>query len=103
MMNILGPDITGPPRSRAPAGKFGPPAWLFPGYNLARVSNDRPDQVESRRQWIRQRARQIYPGAEPIRCRVNWYSEVHSSTVSGTSGSSLLSRSLAKQIDIPLE
>jgi len=74
MTSMFAPVPAGGAR-RAPAGKFEPPAWLFPGYNLARVSRDDPERKESLRTWLRQRASEGYDKAPPTKFVVNWYDD----------------------------
>jgi hypothetical protein len=73
MGNVLSPLPTDPRPRRAPPNKLEPPAWLFPGYNLARVSRLQPEHVSSLRDWLRGRARDFYADSPPVMCTVNWY------------------------------
>jgi hypothetical protein len=72
--NILSP-VDGTIPSRSPSGRFSPPEWLFPGYGLARVARNRPENVRSLAVWLRDRASAFYRGAAPVRCTVNWFTD----------------------------
>jgi hypothetical protein len=96
MGHILSPDSAQPTR-RAPDGKLDPPAWLFPGYNLARVANARPDQVSALRAWLRGRARDVYEGSPPLSCVVSWYIERHAGDPKYEPPEAAVQRSLTKE------
>ena len=71
--NVLSPLSPEPTLRRAPPGELEPPTWLFPGYNLARVTRQRPEHIASLREWLTRRAREIHPASTPTKCVVNWY------------------------------
>jgi hypothetical protein len=96
MGHILSPDSTSPTR-RAPDGKLEPPAWLFPGYNLARIASARPDQVSVLREWLLGRARDVYGGSPPFSCVVSWYIERHAGDPKDEPPESAVQRSLTKE------
>lgn len=96
MGHILSPDSTQPTR-RAPDGKLEPPAWLFPGYNLARIASARPDQVNVLREWLRGRAQDVYEGSPPLSCVVTWYVEKHAGDPKDEPPESAVQRSLTKE------
>jgi hypothetical protein len=73
MANVLTPLPTQPPIRRAPVNKLEPPAWLFPGYNLAHISRQRPEHVRALQDWLRLRAHEFYPDSPPEMCTVTWY------------------------------
>jgi hypothetical protein len=84
--NVLAPLPPEPRSRRAPPGRLEPPTWLFPGYNLARVSRQRSEHIASLKEWLAQRARAIHPSSTPTKCVVHWYKnsalfEPHSSRV----------------------
>jgi hypothetical protein len=70
MKNLLSPVGTDLATSR-----WQPPRWLFPGYHLAAIARDRPENVASLKAWLQQRAAALYPNAPPLRCTVNWYDD----------------------------
>ncbi len=71
--NILSPLPPEPTSRRAPPGRLEPPSWLFPGYNLARVSRQRREHVASLEEWLSRRARALHPASTPTKCVVHWY------------------------------
>ena len=76
MNHLLGPlPETAPTRSRA--GKFEPPLWLMPGYNLAEVSRMTPEHVRSLKEWLLDRARLVHSAAPLARCTANWYDHTY--------------------------
>ena len=97
MGHILSPDPV-PPTRRAPDGKLEPPEWLFPGYNLARVANTRPDHVSALREWLRGRAREVYEASPPVSCVVSWYTERHAGDPKDEPPQSAIQRTLTKEI-----
>jgi hypothetical protein len=75
MTNVMYPLPATPPTRRAPPNKLEPPAALFPGYNLAKVSRQKPEHIASLKAWVAGRARELYAGAAPRRCVVSWYDD----------------------------
>jgi hypothetical protein len=73
MGNIMTPLPEKPVVRRAPPGKLEPPGWLFPGYNLAKISRNRPEHVAALSAWLRERAKVFYSAAPPTKCVVDWY------------------------------
>jgi|SRR6185369_3247793 len=77
MGSILAPLPSAPPKQRAPAGKFEPPTWLFPGYGLARFDRTDPEHVASLKSWLRARSREIHAAAPVQSCVVDWYDDTY--------------------------
>jgi len=77
MENVLSPLPSPLPVRRAPPGRYEPPAWLFPGYNLARISRGTAEHVGALKEWLRGRAHDFYPDSPPVSCTVNWYTETY--------------------------
>jgi hypothetical protein len=77
MENLLSPLPSPLPTRHAPPGRYEPPGWLFPGYNLARISRGNVEHINALKEWLRGRAHDFYPGSPPVMCTVNWYTETY--------------------------
>jgi len=83
MASLLAPLPPVPATRRAPAGKFEPPTWLFPGYGRARANRTSPEHVASLKAWLTKRSREIYPAAPVLKCVVDWYDDSYRYDTSG--------------------
>src|SRR5262249_49974043 len=101
MRNVLSAPKRGR-STRGPSGKYSPPAWLFPSYGLARVSRSDPEHMRSLAQWLRDRARTFYAGAEPIDCEVTWFTEKYRTNGAGA-GAALIGRTRTSRLEVSLE
>jgi hypothetical protein len=103
MNNIMSPLPATLPTRRAPPNKLEPPASLFRGYNLARVSRQQPEHVQSLRTWLAERARAFHQGAPPRQCVVRWYDDTFSYDTQRSADTGRLGRRLTGTFVLDLD
>ncbi len=99
--NLLSPLDSSGAASRAPGGKLEPPSWLFPGYNLVRVSRREASHRQSLARWLSARARDMFGRGDARACTANWYSAKYRIDTLGAAAR--VERTLSGKFELPLD
>lgn len=99
--NLLSPLDPSAAVSRAPGGKLEPPSWLFPGYNLVKISRREASHRQSLARWLSARAQVMFGMGQPRACTASWYSTKYS--IEKLGAAARVERSLSGKFELPLD